>query len=61
MEKLVKNCNECPLQYEDKYYGDMCVLEGVYVTDPVIDIKNDKEIAKNCPLKKEDLLIKLIK
>ncbi len=60
MEKLVKNCGECPLNYyDDRYYGNRCILEGPYVTEPTIDLKNEKEIAENFSLKKESLLIKI--
>ena len=59
MEKLVTNCGECPLIFEDRFYGATCILDGPYIDDPTIDIKNENEIAENCPLKKEPFSVKI--
>lgn len=60
-KKFIKNCGECPFEFDDRYYGSMCALEGVYVTDITIEIKKEEETAENCPLKKESIFVKLVK
>jgi hypothetical protein len=58
---IVKNCDSCPLQNEDLSFGVDCNL---YVKNkvPVFHMEDhtDKIIPKNCPLRKEEIVVTVV-
>ena len=62
MEKIVTNCLDCPFIHSgDHFDGYYCMLGKFDVEEQEIDLRTVPKMPKNCPLKTEDVIIKLKK